>query len=160
MRTPPWYSRRYPQWSDLDDFAWAMNAVIQRGPIDFALIEWSRDPNEVTVICLPDYLGPLETTWLCCHELAHLVLHEGYSNPWSYGRQERQADVWAACAMIPEAAVRRHKNACQDAFVAALSAHFEDLPPIDCRAREVAGVIARIRLSMVEDRQSIEEEAV
>ena len=58
--------------------------------------------------------------------------------------------AWAACALIPEARIRAHRNACLDAFVGALSAHFEDLPLTNCASRRLAGRIAKIRLKNME----------
>lgn len=153
MRNPSWFSRRYPTLADLEAAAWDLNAVVVRGPISKACIVYSPDPEDPTVICLPAELGPLEEMWQLAHELAHLVMHAGYSSPWARGRQEAAADRWAARALIPETAVRRHKNACADAFIGALSAHYEDLPLQDCNARNLAAKIAQIRLSLVEDQK-------
>jgi hypothetical protein len=39
-----------------------------------------------------------------------------------------------------------YANASEDAMVAALSAHYEDLPLVECPQRDLAGYIASIRL--------------
>jgi hypothetical protein len=62
------------------------------------------------------------------------------------GKQEFRADVWAVCALIPFDRIQAHQNACEDAMIAALSAHFEDIPLTDCPVRRLAGRIAQIRL--------------
>lgn len=102
--------------------------------------------QEPPVILLPKWVGLLRQAWLLAHELGHLTQHEGPKTVWTYGRDEAKADRWAACALIPEAAVRRHQNACEDAFMGALSRHYEDLPAHPCPSRRLAGRIASIRL--------------
>jgi len=146
-----WFSRKYPTITDLEDLAWDRGAVVMRGPISHACIVYSPDPEDPTVICLPEGLGVLAECWQLAHEVGHLVLHAGYSSPWAYGRQEAAAMRWAAQALIPESAVRRHKNASLDAFIGALSAHFEDIPPQDCPERRLAAEIAHIRLKAVQE---------
>jgi hypothetical protein len=94
------------------------------------------------------------------HELGHLTLHGGYTSRWTHDRQEHQAHRWAARALIPEAAVQRYHNASVDAFVGALSKHYQDIPLRDCPERELAGTIARMRLLLVEDRQDNNGEAM
>ena len=111
-------------------------------------------------IILPLEVGQLRMAWLLAHELGHLVLHGGYISRWTHDRQEAAADRWAARALIPETAVQRYQNASVDAFVGALSKHYQDIPLRDCPERELAGTIARIRLSLVEERQDNNEEAV
>lgn len=152
-----WYGRRYPSLEDLESAAWDLGAVVVYGAIPTAFC--CMHP-EGPIIGLPEGVGPLETAWLLAHELGHLAKHCGYISEWTFSRQEHGAEAWAACALIPELAVQRYKNASVDAFIGALSKHYEDLPLVNCRAREVAGIIARIRLSMVEDRQNNNEEAV
>lgn len=95
--------------------------------------------------------GPLEKAWALAHELGHLIRHCGYINPWSRSRQENQAERWAACALIPASAIRHHRNACEDSFIAALSKHYEDLPLRDCPQRKLAATIARIRLGVLQE---------
>lgn len=151
MRLPGWYGRRYPTLQDLEDHAWDLGAMVVRGPIYSACIVYSNDPEDCTVICLPAGLPPLEEHWQLAHELGHLTLHAGYTTPWAHGRQEAQADRWAARALIPQARVRAHANASVDAFVAALSAHYEEIPLEDCATRHLAGKIARVRLGLVEE---------
>ena len=151
MKKPTWFAKRYPSVGDLEKSAWELNAVVVRGPIDSSCIVYSPDPEEVTVICLPQDLGPLEEVWQLAHEVGHLVLHQGYSSPWACGRHEAAAERWAAQALVPESAVRRHRNASVDAFIGALSAHYEDLPMEDCPQRRLAAKIATIRLRAVEE---------
>jgi hypothetical protein len=124
--------------------------MVERGPCREAGIVFMETPA-FHVICLPEGLGHIEEMWQLAHELAHLVLHQGYTSPWTCDRQESQAFRWAARALIPEAAVRRHGNASVDAFIAALSAHYEDLPMHDCPERRLAAQIAIIRLRAVEE---------
>jgi Zn-dependent peptidase ImmA (M78 family) len=97
-------------------------------------------------IFIPKTAGILEQFWMLAHELGHLLNHRGYINAMSRDRQESQAERWAACALIPFDRIAAYSNACEDAMIAALSAHYEDLPYEDCPARELAGKIARIRL--------------
>lgn len=158
--TLAWHGRRYPSLNDLVLALEARGAVILHADIGEEALFVAGEPPVPPVVILPIGVGPLHLAWLMAHELAHLVKHEGYSSPWAYDRQEHQARIWAATALIPEAAVQRHNNASVDAFVAALSKHYEDLPPYDCRAREIAGIIARVRLSLVKGRQGNNEEAI
>ena len=150
MRNPSWFSRRYPEIVDLEAHAWTLGAGVEYGPCSSAGIVFMKPPA-FTVICIPKDLGPLATIWQLAHELGHLVLHEGYINDFSHDRQEAAASRWAARALIPEAAVRRYRNASLDAFIAALSAHYEHLPLHDCPQRRLAAVIATIRLKAVEE---------
>jgi len=150
MRNPSWFSRRYPTLLDLEEHAWALGAVVMRGAIPSAVIVFVPAPG-FHVICLPMGLSQLEEVWQLAHELGHLVLHEGYGGEWARGRQEAAAMRWAAQALIPESAVRRHKNASQDSFIGALSAHYEDIPLHDCPQRRLAAEIATIRLKAVEE---------
>ncbi len=147
---PPWYGRSYPSTQSLEDYAWELGAVVVRGPCISARIIYVDAPG-THVICLPQDLGPLEEAWQLAHELGHLVLHRGYSSPWACGRQEAAAEKWAAAALIPSEAVRRHRNASIDAFIGALSAHYEDIPLRDCPQRRLAATIAAIRLRAVEE---------
>ena len=105
----------------------------------------------VPVIILPFDAPPLEMTWLLAHELAHAVLHTGAKNEWSYSKGEAQANRWAARALIPEARIHAYANASLDAFIGALSAHYEDLPLEDCPARRLAAKIATYRLRALEE---------
>ena len=150
MRQPSWFSRQYPSIRDMEAFAWDLRALVQRGPCGSAGLVLVEEPG-FNVICLPDGLSPLEEAWYLAHELGHLVQHSGYTSEWAHDKQEAQASRWAALALIPEAAVRRHKNASLDAFIAALSAHYEHLPLEDCPQRRLAAHIARIRLKAVEE---------
>jgi len=102
------------------------------------------------VLVVPDHSSALARAWSLAHELGHLVLHLGYTSPWSRAKQETQAERWAACALIPEGRVQKHGNASLDAFIGALSAHFEDLPLENCPARRLAAKIARIRLKAID----------
>jgi hypothetical protein len=150
MRNPSWFSRRYPDLSDLVGFAWEMRAVVVYGPIDEAGIVL-MEPPAFTTICMPEGLGPLAQRWQLAHELGHLALHHGYTTPFAHDKQEAQACRWAARALIPAAAIRRHQNASVDAFIAALSAHHEEIPLVDCPQRRLAAEIALIRLGAVEE---------
>ena len=150
MRTPAWFSLRYPCLFDLEAHAWSLGALVQRGACTDAGIVYVTPPG-FHVICLPEDLGPLDEVWQLAHELGHLVLHEGYTSEWTYRRQEAQASRWAARALIPQAAIQRHCNASLDAFIGALSAHYEDIPLEDCPQRRMAAEIATIRLKAVEE---------
>lgn len=145
LRQPAWYGRSYPSIEDMEEFAASMGAAVIKTRASVACY-WPGDELHASGIFIPDRIGPLEGAWLLAHELGHLVQHAGPRGELLWAKDERTADRWAACALIPEAAVRRHQNACEDSFVAALSRHFEDLPPIDCPSRRLAGKIAAIRL--------------
>jgi hypothetical protein len=106
---------------------------------------------EPAVILLPLRAGLLERCWLLAHELGHLHLHAGPRGALLEGRDEAAADRWAARALIPQARVLAYANASLDAFIGALSAHYEDLPLEDCPARRLAGRIASIRLRAVRE---------
>jgi hypothetical protein len=147
---PTWFSRRYPTYADLENLAWALGAVVEVGPCASAGIVF-LEPPDFTTICLPEGLGPLTTMWQLAHELGHLTQHRGYTTAFAHDRQEAQASRWAARALIPGSAIRRHQNASVDAFIAALSAHYEEIPPVDCPQRRLAAEIAIIRLGAVEE---------
>jgi hypothetical protein len=148
---PSWYGVAYPTVEKMEAYAWQLGAVVMRGPVP-AFCSLPTNECDVAVIGIPETAGPLEMAWLLAHELGHLALHLGYISPWTRDRQELQAGRWAACALIPEARIQAHRNASMGAFVGALSAHFEELPLICCHPRRLAGKIAKIRLSILEEK--------
>lgn len=149
MRHPSWFSKRYPTPDLLEAAIAELGAILQEVPgLPSAAIVFGAG---APVVFLPAGLGPLERCWSLAHELAHLLMHHGYISEWTHEQQEGRADRWAACAMIPETAVRRHRNASLDAFIGALSKHYEDLPMHDCLERRLAAKIASIRLRAVEE---------
>jgi hypothetical protein len=125
-------------------------ALVTLAAIGHEALFVAGEGSEPSVILLPLGVSPLHQAWLLAHELGHLALHEGPKTRWTYGRDEAQANRWAACALIPEAAVRRHENACEDAFMAALSRHYEELPTHPTPSRWLAGRIARLRLGCLQ----------
>lgn len=146
---PPWYGQRYPTLEDLENFIWSLGAVVAYGPVStgafFPGSDW-----ELPVIAVPEDAPPLERIWTLAHELGHLVQHVGPKGELMWSKNEAQANRWAACALIPEARIQAHQNASLDAFVGALSAHYEDLPLMNCTQRRLAGRIARIRLKSID----------
>ena len=157
---PSWFGRKYPSLENLEDALEAHGCRIIRAEIGEDALFVVGENGEPHVVILPFGAGPLRLAWLMAHELGHLLQHSGYIGPWAHDRQEHQAHRWAALALIPESAVQRYHNASLDAFVGALSKHYQDLPLRNCPERELAGMIARMRLSLVEDRQDNNEEAV
>lgn len=149
MLLPPWFGRRYPSPEDLEDWATEMGCTV--GATRFGKGGFiAAGQGEPPVILVPDLNGPLAWSWALAHELGHLSQHEGPKGELAWSRDEAQANRWAARALIPEAAVRRHGNASEDAFMAALSRHYEDLPLHPCTERRLAARIARIRLGCFE----------
>jgi len=151
--TPSWFGNRYPQLEDMIVFAESLGAKVTWAEVGEDAVYFAADAaaGEPAVIVLPINVGPLRMAWLMAHELGHLVLHGGYVSKWSRDRQESQASRWAVRALIPDKAIRQYRNACEDAFIAALSKHFEDIPFIDCPERQLAAFIARIRLSILQE---------
>ena len=150
VELPNWFGLRYPTLADLEAYAEQLDATVV----------WTRagqpafDPGDDELgpaLYVPLRAGLLEQAWFLAHELGHLVLHTGPKGSRSWSRGEAQASRWAACALIPEARIRMYGNASEDAMVAALSANFEDLPLVECPQRNLAGYIARIRLSCLEE---------
>ena len=140
---PRWYGRRYPTLEDLADFGSRMGAVVA---LDAGLRNSLCVVEDPPILLIATRRGPLDTAWALAHELAHLCLHAGPGSAAIRSKNERQANHWAACALIPQARVDFHQNASEDNFMAALSCHYEDLPPRDCWARDLAHEIARHRL--------------
>jgi len=148
---PSWYGRRYPTEEDLALAIEATGAAILHAEIgDGALFVAGESPIPPVVI-LPMRGGLLRISWLLAHELGHLTLHGGYTSRWTHDRQENQANAWAARALIPASSIKRHRNASLDAFIGALSSHYEHLPLVDCPQRRLAAEIATIRLKAVEE---------
>jgi len=145
---PPWYGRLYPSLRSLEGYAESLGAGVGYAAIPFAL--YHPNVDGVPVILLPADYGPLARCWGLAHELGHLVRHAGPRGHLLYRKDERTADCWAARALIPEAAVRRYRNASMDAFIAALWRHYEEFPMEDCPTRALAGRIARVRLGCLE----------
>ena len=141
MRTE-WYGKRYPFLHEMEAFAESMGAAVAYGNFPAAFLpEGDGGP----IIFLPARVGALEQIWLLAHEIGHLLHHTGHA-PLKHSQQEFRADHWAARALIPFDRIMAHLNASEDAFIGALSAHYEDLPLEDCPARHLAAEIARIRL--------------
>lgn len=144
MRHPSWYGTSYPSLEDLEEFAESLGTVVCYG--DFPAAAFYPDGP---VIFVPSGAGPLATHWWLAHELGHLCYHR-QTNRLMWWKREAKANQWAAAALIPVERIRAYRNASMDAFVGALSAHYEDLPMEDCPARRMAGRIAKIRLNSLE----------
>jgi len=144
MEFPSWYGLRYPSFEDLECFSSSLKVTIDYEDLPMGL--YFPNIMGVPVIVLPEVASPLERMWHLAHELGHAVQHSGPKGKRSHGKEEAQANRWAACALIPEARILLHQNACLDAFIGALSAHYEDLPLEDCPARRLAGEIAKHRI--------------
>ena len=96
---PPWYGVRYPRVDDLESYAWTLRGTVERGPLQ-GLAACTFFDDGITVIELDSAFGILEEHWQLAHEIGHLVLHCGYISPWTKDRQEWQAKLFAACALI------------------------------------------------------------
>lgn len=142
-----WFGRRYPTMEDLEGMAEDLGCIVVFGKIQTAAFI----PVGIPTIIIPETHGPLAQHWALAHELGHLVQHDGPRGQFLRGKDESQADRWAARALIPRARVRAHANASLDAFIGALSAHYEELPLADCPQRRLAARIALVRLKTVED---------
>lgn len=138
-----WLHHHYPTWDDLLAMAdtFGIRVVEHPSPRPCCLPPDEGGP----AILVPSGLSTLERFWALAHELGHALRHSG-PIPLLHSRQEFQASHWAACALIPEARIRHHANASEDAFIAALSANYEDIPYKDCSTRRLAARIARYRL--------------
>ena len=151
--TQLWFGKKYPQIEEMVASAYRLGALVTWAKIGQEAVFFAPDPvmNEPPVIVLPLGVCPLRMSWLMAHELGHLMLHGGYVSQWTRDRQESQATRWAARALIPEAAVQRYRNASVDAFIGALSKHYEDIPLHNCPQRELAGFIAKVRLNILRE---------
>ena len=149
---PVWYARRYPSLEDLEEAAWAKQAIVVYGQVSAAFYFPAHPPGiPYGTIGIPESHGILERVWAIAHELGHLWIHSGPKRENSWRKGESQADRWAARALIPDSAVQRYRNACEDSFIAALSKHYEDIPLRDCHERRLAAHIARIRLNIIRE---------
>lgn len=144
---PSWYGLRYPTLEDLEAHAEHLGACVVWTRARCAAFDASGP-----AIYIPKDTGPLKRAWNLAHELGHLVRHTGPKGRLLYSKGEAQADRWAVCALIPQSRINLHQNASPDAFIAALSAHFGDIPLEDCPERRLAARIARIRLKIMEVR--------
>lgn len=147
---PSWFGRRYPTWDDLLDFAEELGCRVGFADLGDIALFVAGGVNEPPVILLPCNGGILGH-WLLAHELGHLVHHLGPRGELLYSKDEATANKWAVRALIPELRVKSHANASLDAFIGALSAHYEDIPLYDCPARRLAAKIATIRLRAVQE---------
>lgn len=146
--TPDWYGQRYPSHQDLEQMAERIGVPVAVDGFPVAVfVPLSRGGP---MIGLPEGKGPLEHAWNLAHELGHAILHAG-PIPRARSKQEAQANRWAACALIPEARIQHHQNASLDAFIGALSAHYEEIPLEACETRKLAARIARFRLKVLEE---------
>jgi Zn-dependent peptidase ImmA (M78 family) len=142
---PEWYGQKYPIRDDLVTFGAKLGADIYFDKIVSAVYFAETPP----LILIPIQHGLLATMWALAHELGHLCQHSGPKGKLFWSKNEYQANKWAACALIPEARIQLHQNASVDNFIAALSAHYEDIPPIDCHSRNLAYRIACHRLDVL-----------
>ena len=142
-----WLGVRYPSWDDLvsmaEDLAIPVVEDIAPRPV------FVGADNGGPLILIPQGLSPLHRMWALAHELGHAVRHSG-PLPLARGKQEAQANHWAACALIPESRVHLHQNASLDTFIGALSAHYEEIPYQDCALRKLAARVAKYRLQALE----------
>ena len=150
IRHPGWFGLRYPSFDDLVEYATSLGCRGGRADIGDNGLFIAGGP-EPPVILLPLDKSPLRDMWILSHEIGHLVKHPcGPKGELTYSRDEWRANRWAACALIPESRIMLHQNACPDAFIGALSAHYEDLPLHNCPARKLAGMIAAYRIRSLE----------
>jgi len=149
MCSPKWFGKRYPCIQDLEAFAHSLGIAVGYADIPIGLYFSSIDG--VPAIVVPSNVGLLEMVWTLAHELGHAMHHAGPKGERCHGKEESQASLWAARALIPESRVKIHGNASLDAFIGALSAHYEDIPLEDCPARRLAAQIAKIRLRAVQE---------
>lgn len=147
----PWLGRTYPNLDDLERSLEALGGVLTQADIGDEALFVVGENDIPPVVILPVGVGVLRKTWLLAHELGHLVQHAGPRGDLLRGKDENQASRWAARALIPERAIRRHQNASMDAFIAALSAHYQDLPLEDCPERRLAAEIALVRLGAMKE---------
>lgn len=131
-------------------FAESFGCKIGRADLGDQALFVAGEGEEPPVILLPRRSGLL-IHWLLAHELGHLVHHSGPKGELFYSKDESVADRWAAKALIPRARIAMHHNASLDAFIGALSAHYEDLPLWDCPQRRLAALIATVRLRTLEE---------
>ena len=141
---PAWYGKHYTSIDKLIDFAESLSAFVH---FDHEAPDALYLPfKPIPFIIIPAHYKPLEATWKLAHEIGHLLQHSGPKGKQYWSKEELQAEQWAAGALIPIKRIMEYNNASIDAFIASLSAHYEDLPLIDCPARELAHTIAKIRL--------------
>jgi hypothetical protein len=148
---PEWYGLSYPSETDLASFAESLGAWVTIAKLPAALYV-PGPPGEAPVILIPSQHGPLAAMWRLAHEIGHLVQHSGPKGDIFWSKGEAQANRWAACALIPKARIDAHNNASVDAFIAALSAHYEDIPPRNCPLRTLANRIAKVRLGVLQSK--------
>lgn len=149
VASPDWFGRRYPSLDDLVAAVEARGAVVGWAAIESGLYVAGED-GDPPVVLVPAAGSYLTQCWILAHELAHLRSHAGHKTRWTHDRDEAAADRWAARALIPRARVLHHGNASIDAFIGALSAHYGDLPLINCADRRLAARIASIRMKWME----------
>ena len=137
--TQLWFGKKYPQIEEMVASAYRLGALVTWAKIGQEAVFFAPDPvmNEPPVIVLPLGVCPLRMPKLMSQR--------------TRDRQESQATRWAARALIPEAAVQRYRNASMDAFIGALSKHYEDIPLHNCPQRELAGFIAKVRLNILRE---------
>lgn len=139
-----WFGLRYPSHADLEAYAWQLGIAVVAGEVPHAAYFPAYDGLPAVIVSPMG--GPLETMWAIAHELGHAVQHSGPKGPRSHSKEEHQANKWAACALIPEARIQHYGNASVDAFIGAISSHYEEIPFSDCPTRRLAARIAKYRL--------------
>lgn len=144
---PDWYGRRYPTLQGLIQAAEARGALITWADSGGEAVYIAGAGGEPPVIVLPTGQELLREAWELAHELGHLFQHAGPRGTLLYDKDERAADRWAACALIPETRVVAYKNASLDAFIGALSRHYGPIEERNSETRRLAARIATIRLA-------------
>lgn len=141
-----WFGRKFPSQDDLEETAWGLGAVVVYGAVPTAFCCMHA---EGPIIGLPVDAGVLEKAWLLAHEIGHLKWHVGPRGVMLYGKDERQANEWAAAALLPLARLKSYRSASIDSFIAALSRNYEEIPCVDCVQRRLAGFVSGIRMDVL-----------
>ncbi|MCL1893949.1 MAG: ImmA/IrrE family metallo-endopeptidase [Holophagaceae bacterium] len=149
---PEWYGQQYPTLDNLMDFGESLGAYTQFSKHIHTAV-YIPETKTFSLILIPNQHGALATIWALAHEIGHLCQHGGPKGKLFWGKDEAQANRWAACALIPRTRIEYYNNASKDAFIASLSAHYEELPLHDCPARNLAHRIASIRLETLAVKQ-------
>lgn len=149
MNMPSWFGTHYPSIEDLKELANQLGAGVGEADIPCGLYHPNIEGQKVIII--PSKGNILESAWFLAHEIGHLIQHSGPKGQMCHGKEEAQANRWAACALIPEQRIRMYGNACLDSMIGALSANYEDIPFQDCPTRELAAKIAGYRLMALQE---------
>lgn len=147
-----WYGERCPTFHDMEEVACSCGVqVVFHRDFDVPRYFWDAE-GRPWFIGIPNQFGELARCWALAHELGHLLKHGSAPRTHEQHRlQEMEADAWAACALIPYAAIGDGVSPNVHQLVYFLRKHYQQFGGKEDRVRALAYRIAFTRLHALEE---------